>query len=132
MRVKSSHDMLGIVAELNFRRIPKVLGRTSKLAGGHLQLTPQQLGWLHTARALHHRYSLGDLRHEPSEADAIRDLCAWLVSEHRRHQGTDDNRPIDWDHAGLVATANTNPQPKAYGEIVGKIRGGDFDGVPSL
>ena len=61
MRVNSSGDMLGLIAELNSRRIAMITGKMAKRQGGQLQLPKKTLNLLQTARRLHHRYSAGEV-----------------------------------------------------------------------
>lgn len=125
--VISSSDMLALVAELNVRRITMVLGRELRKTGGRLDLSPVTVGWLQTARRLHHRYDRGDYRHEQDEAGRLRDLCCWLIARHRAANGAgNDPGSLEWDATRLTATVP--PGAGTYRGIVAAIRAGQLDG----
>lgn len=127
-RVYSSGDMLGLIAELNSRRIAMVTGKMAKRAGGRLDLHKRTLELLATARRMHHRYMAGDYRHEPTEQDKIRDLCQWLVQQHDQLQGggADEPKIIPWDAPALQA--KEPPPPHTYEQLIDAIFSGVIDG----
>lgn len=131
MRVNSSYDMLGLVAELNARRIPMIMGKMAQKAGGRLNLSKRELEWLQIARMLHHRYTIGDRRHDPNEAAKLHDLCQWLVDQHRLMQGRDAGEPITWDAGALEArNETTTPAKGDYAKMIDRVHAGEFDGMP--
>jgi len=131
-RVYSSHDMLGIVAELNARRIPMIMGKMSQRAGGTLALSQGEIGWLQLARQLHHRYRLGDYRHDPNEAARIRDLCQWLVDSHRRFNHQETGVAIPWNADALESKTETGrPKRGDYAQLIDKVHTGELDGAVS-
>lgn len=125
----SSGDMLGLIAELNTRRIAMVTGKMAKQGGGKFSAPQRVLDLLTTARRLHHRFMSGDYRHEPAEQDKIRDLCQWLVEQHDRLQGNAPEggpRIIPWDAPALHGK---QPQPKGtYQSLIGAVLSGEIDG----
>ena len=128
MRVNSSGDMLGLVAELNTRRIAMISGKMAKRAGGRLDLARQTLELLGTARRLHHRYMHGDYRHEIAEAERLRDLCQWLVAQHNILEGRpEETTKIAWNAAAL---SQKTPLPAdSYKQLVVAIHDGTVDDI---
>jgi hypothetical protein len=128
MRVNSSGDMLGLVAELNTRRIAMITGKMAKRAGGRLDLPKRTIDLLSTARRLHHRYMQGDYRHDVAETDRLRDLCQWLVSQHKQLEGRpEDGSPIAWN-APALSQKDPLP-PESYRQLVGAIHDGQIDDI---
>jgi len=127
-RVFSSGDMLGLIAELNSRRIAMVTGKMAKQSGGRLDLHKRTLELLATARRMHHRYMAGDYRHDQTEQDKIRDLCQWLVQQHDQLQGTAGDEPkiLPWDAPALQAKAA--PPKGTYQQLIDAIFSGVIDG----
>ena len=126
MRVNSSGDMLGLIAELNSRRIAMITGKMAKRQGGQLQLPKKTLNLLQTARRLHHRYSAGDYRHDVAEQDKIRDLCQWLVQQHDILEGrVETAKMIPWDAPGLQS--KEPPADGTYVQLMMAIHGGEID-----
>jgi len=80
--LNSSADMLGLIAELNMRRISKVCGERARRLGGMMKLTPENIENLKLARSMHKRFVAGDFRHSEKEQGQIKSLCDWLVREH--------------------------------------------------
>ena len=109
-RVPSSHDMLGIVAELNARRIAMVMGRRQRRQGGLLLLTDAQSKLLLTARKLHQRYLQDHYQHDETELSAIRDLAYWLLEEHRLNENIKNPTPFTFD----IRSAKEPPTPGTY------------------
>jgi len=127
MRLESSGDMLGLVAELNCRRIAMITGKMAKRQGGKLDLHKRILQLLTTARRIHHRYTAGDYRHEQAEADELRDLCQWLVQQHNALEGRADSEAahLEWNNAALSVK-----EPLArgvYEQLILSIHEGDID-----
>ena len=102
-RVPSSQDMLGMVAELNVRRIAMVMNQRYKRLGGMLVLTEKQSNLLLTARKLHHRYLQDHYQHDESEQCAIRDLAYWLIEEHKLNVGIKEPTSFEYDMRKQVA-----------------------------
>jgi len=102
-RVPSSQDMLGMVAELNVRRIAMVMNQRYKRLGGVLMLTERQSALLLTARKLHHRYLQDHYQHDESEQCAIRDLAYWLIEEHKLNIGNKEPTTFEFDMRRQVA-----------------------------
>lgn len=131
MQLISSGDMLALVAELNGRRIAMICGKMAKQRGGRLDLPLRTLDLLTTARRMHYRYEKGDYRHDPGEADKLRDLCQWLVAQHRILSGQPvpegGDTPIPWD--GTQLTAKTPPPALTYQGLSVAIHDGDIDEI---
>lgn len=126
-RVYSSGDMLGLVAELNCRRIAMVTGKMAQRQGGKLTFHKRVLDLMGTARRLHHRYSQGDYRHDQTEQDKIRDLCQWLVQQHAELQGQKaDEKVIPWD--GPALQAKQPPPADTYSQMILAVHSGQLDG----
>jgi len=124
----SSPDMLGLIAELNARRVALVLGRYARRSGGQLDLAPKTLDMLMVARRLHHRYRNGDYRHSPNELGKIKDLCGWLVQRHRDLSANPPDTPVGqwWDAKKM--TSKTPPAAGTYPGIIQAIAEGLLDG----
>lgn len=121
--------MLALVAELNTRRIAMVCGALAKRQGGNLILPRRVLELLTTARRLHHRYMAGHYHHEDNEADRIRDLCQWLVIEHRQLQGRAPTtaEPFSWDATALTTKAEVPVD--TYRELIVGVHDGTIDSL---
>lgn len=77
----SSADFLGLVADLNMRRIVQVMGARAAKQGGLLTMTTMRTNKLKTCRRLHHRFTKGDYRHTDREAGDVLDTCRFLAAE---------------------------------------------------
>ena len=128
MRVNSSGDMLGLVAELNCRRIAMITGKMAAKAGGRLQLPKRTMHLLATARRLHHRFARGDYHHEQSEQDQLRDLCQWLGQQHNLLSGRgEETSRIAWDAQALQT--KTELPATAYADIMAALGEGTIDDI---
>jgi hypothetical protein len=118
--------MLGLIAELNYRRIARITGQMAKQGGGRLNLPKRVLEQLTTARRLHHRYVRGDYRHDDTEQGRIRDLCLWLLEQHRAMQGRPaDATGFEWDGTKLHGRRPTPPGTSP--QVVRAITDGALD-----
>ena len=81
----SSNEMLGVVAEINCRRIAKVYGKAARLAienGDQFNAGPKETALLINARRLHNRYEKGEYTHTEIELGQIVELMNILVQRH--------------------------------------------------
>lgn len=142
MAVNSSRDMIRLVADLNARRIPRLVRLLEQRAGGPPRFTRRQRDRLRLARQLHHRYfqtdppddaMIADRRHDPSEAEQLKRLAEWVVSTHRRLTGSSDERPINWPSRRLAARAPTErPAPAEYFATFRRVAKNDTTDIPDL
>lgn len=114
--LNSSHDMLGLVGELNARRIPRVYG-TAHQRSGHIRLSDNEVELLKTARRLHARYSRGDYRHSEYEVGQLAELMNILINRHADNHGG-IVRPIDFNIDDMESPARL---PKGSYEEVTRI-----------
>lgn len=88
MNYYSSEDMVVLVAEISYKRLPRILGDLAKRSGGMNPLTERDTATLKPARILLDRFIRGEFRHTDSDEDKIKAVMDWLVvkwSEIRRH-----------------------------------------------
>jgi hypothetical protein len=104
MMLKSSDDMLALVAELNLRRMGMVLGRRQKRLGGMHLISETQWRWLLIARGLHHRFIGGHYLHTAEEASALNDLMLWLLEEHKQNEGLKEIGQFDFQNGRRLQT----------------------------
>ena len=103
MMLNSSHDMLGMVAEIYNRRTPMVVHKIKKALGGAPVTMPDGAKQgLIVARRLHQRYERGDYRHTEDEVGKIEYLGMWLIDVAQRMSGH-PVRPWHIDRALMVA-----------------------------
>lgn len=102
---RSSPDMLGLVAELNVRRIPMIYGTAAK-RNPEINLSEWELVRLKLARRLHHRFTAGDFRHTDQEQGQILELCGTLVEKYNELHNL-ENRPWQIDTAKLQSKTTT-------------------------
>jgi hypothetical protein len=110
MEYYSSPDMLGLIAELNGRRIPMVLGKRVQRQGGVMGLTPNQEKKLVAVREIHNRFMQGKYRHTEREEGIVKWCCDFLVEQH----ATNNNQPsnagkFSWDAQKLRQTDLLTP-----------------------
>jgi hypothetical protein len=118
---RSSPDMLGLLAELNVRRIPMVFG-TEQRKKREIVLGERELALLKLARRLHHRFRAGDYRHTDQEEGRILELCEILVRRYNQlHNLTD--RPWQIDRSRLTSKKDT-PEGTYEKCISGVMSGG--------
>lgn len=129
--VKSSPDMMGIIGELNYRRLPRVAGKRAKLRGGQLKLSADQLSALQTVRRLHHRFASGDFRHDTdSEEGQVLHVMNMLVQWHAEDNGHPlkpfEQKPDLLRHRGRLPL-----DPTTYQQVLQRLAEG-LEGSPGV
>ena len=89
----SSTELMGMVADLNLKRIPMVGGERIKRAGGEPPFNKHEVSLMLTARQMHRRYLAGRYEHEQSEERQIVELCYKMIEWHNRNKGL-SGRPV--------------------------------------
>lgn len=102
MTLYSSLDMLALVAELNVRRIPLVMGARMRKKGGVLALTPREQLLLKAARRMHDKYAGGDYTHEERDERLVKSCCDFLVEQHAQNIGQTPRHDYAWDAAAWL------------------------------
>jgi hypothetical protein len=97
MSYNSSEDMLGLIAELNCRRIPKVTGTMMKRAGGRINLSPNVQKSLIRVRTLHKQFEKGEYQHTDSDESMTKACMDWLVAAWAETQNQTLNAKYDWN-----------------------------------
>lgn len=121
----ASNDFLGLIAELNCRRIAMVTGARFKRKGT-LDVPTVAMKHLLTARKLHARYAKGDNRVSQAEIGEIKDLCQWLVDTHAECHGQDSPKQIEWNDAQMTCIQGV--PPTRYIELCAAVQTGALDG----
>jgi hypothetical protein len=122
--VLSSSELMGLVAELNLRRIPMVGGERVKKAGGEPAFRPDEVEMLKTARRLHQRYVAGKYEHEVHEARQIVDLCYRMIDWHNRNKGLSERKMPEIVVQPLSTT--TPCAPGTYAVVCHTISNGEL------
>lgn len=121
----ASDDCLGLVAELNCRRIDMVLSLRMRI-NETLHVPPLIMRHLLAVRKLHHRFKQGDLRVNEVELGHVKELAEWLLEQYAecRNQ-TVRQDAFQWHAAAMISTI---PLPvDRYGDICHAVTTGKFD-----
>lgn len=108
----SSVEMLGIVAELNVRRIPMVMGARVKRLGGVATLRPDEEQNLVKVREIHQRYMQGRYQHTDRELKQVKAVCDFLVIEHATCNNQDPRLDYGWDEGRMTSREPLCAGPK--------------------
>ena len=115
----SSNEMLGVVAEINCRRIAKVYGKAVRLSaeqGEEFTAGPKETALLMNARTLHNRYEKGEYHHTEIELGQIVELMNILVQRHAASIGAVP-RMFDINLDSMVTTVRLN-DPRIRGRLL--------------
>lgn len=97
MNYYSSEDMLGLVAEINEKRLPRITGDLIKRAGGVNPLNPREVELLKSVRHLHHRFAAGELTHSDNDESRVKQCMDWLISKHAELKSQPARLDYEWD-----------------------------------
>lgn len=98
MNYYSSRDMLGLVAEINCRRMPKVMGTKMKRSGvATAVMNPRDKELMMHARQMHNKFLRGNYRHTENDEAKLKNLMDLLVVTWADLQGHEPRMDYAWD-----------------------------------
>ena len=107
----SSEDMAGLVAELNEKRLPKIVGKLVKSAGGKNPLTEPERELLINVRRIRSRFVRGEMTHDDNDESRMKAAMDWAVTKHAEQIGQSPDLSYEFDKRRL---RRSEPLPRNY------------------